>query len=371
MKPNKLLISFFFLLFLGGFFPALAQDSGKAKHIILVMDTSLSVSWNNVVEPMQAVIKEVLSRKKTDDIVSILTFNSGVLKRVDRSEEDIEYLLKKTENYSPEGGWTFTAAMLKKLVQEISREGNKSYAQSIFIISDGLDDPPTKNTIELDVFQGKANVFYIRPLTEDRTQEKLIKQVFPQVSVKVIDVDNPLSIQQSLALLDDDFTLKGVVLQFPIDFNLIANRKKESFKVQILANARLAGREFVFKAEAENPMFRQQIGEEKKDQKQDFRLQSSIKRNIQLQEGSNSFTIPYFIPATEAGKVYNVVFSLALAQDSANPLLAKNTQLTVESLSFFEKFSRLPIVYFVLMLYWVSHSSFLLTRLSDIYLSLL
>ena len=97
-----------------------------------------------------------------------------------------------------------------------------------------------------------------------------------------------------MALLDDDFTLKGVVLQFPIDFNLIANRKKESFKVQILANARLAGREFVFKAEAENPMFRQQIGEEKKDQKQDFRLRSpsfsyipstkSLKISIKIEE---------------------------------------------------------------------------------------
>ena len=70
-------------------------------------------------------------------------------------------------------------------------------------ISDGLDDPPTKNTIELEMyFQGKKQMFFhIRPLTEDRTQEKLIKQVFPQVSVKVIDVDNPLSIQQSLALV--------------------------------------------------------------------------------------------------------------------------------------------------------------------------
>ena len=184
MKLHRLLISLCFVLFLGGFLPALAQSPEKAKHIILVLDTSLSISQNNISTSMQEITKEVLSRKKTDDIVTIITFNTRASKRVDRSQEDIEYLLKKTSNYRPVGGWTFTAAMLQKLVQEASRKENKSYIQNIFILSDGLDDPPTRRNINLDRFQGKARVFYIRYLKDDTTQEELIRQVFPQVSIK-------------------------------------------------------------------------------------------------------------------------------------------------------------------------------------------
>ena len=101
MKLHRLLISLCFVLFLGGFLPALAQSPEKAKHIILVLDTSLSISQNNISTSMQEITKEVLSRKKTDDIVTIITFNTRASKRVDRSQEDIEYLLKKTSNHRP------------------------------------------------------------------------------------------------------------------------------------------------------------------------------------------------------------------------------------------------------------------------------
>ena len=112
MKLNKLFIAFYLLLFLGGFLPALAQDSGKRKHIILVLDTSFSVSQNRMVEPIQAIVKEVLSRKKTDDVVSILTFSTRVSKRVDKSKEDAEDILKEIKNYNLLGGWTFTGLRL-------------------------------------------------------------------------------------------------------------------------------------------------------------------------------------------------------------------------------------------------------------------
>ena len=215
MKFNKLLISFCFVVFVSGFLSAFAQSLGKPKHIVIVIDTSLSVSQNETIASTRAIIKEVLVRKKESDIVTILTFNTRVLNRVDRSQENVEYLLKKVENYHPVGGWTFTALMLQKLVQEISKQENQSYAQSIFILSDGLDDPPTKRIVNLNKFLGKARVFYFRSLKEDTTQEELIRQVFPQISVKTIDTSNPLGIQQSLALLDDDFILQGVSLQLP------------------------------------------------------------------------------------------------------------------------------------------------------------
>ena len=112
MKLHRLLISLCFVLFLGGFLPALAQSLGKSKHIILVLDTSLSVFQNNISTSMQEIVKEVLSRKKADDIVTIITFSTGVTKRVDRSQEDVEDLLKKTANYRPVGDWTFTAAII-------------------------------------------------------------------------------------------------------------------------------------------------------------------------------------------------------------------------------------------------------------------
>ena len=357
MKLNKLFIAFYLLLFLGGFLPALAQDSGKRKHIILVLDTSFSVSQNRMVEPIQAIVKEVLSRKKTDDVVSILTFSTRVSKRVDKSKEDAEDILKEIKNYNLLGGWTFTSAMLKKLVQEISREENKSYAQSVFILSDGLDDPPTKSSTDLSRFQGVANIFYIRALTENANQEALIRKVFPQANVKVVDIGKPLSVQKSLALLNDNFTFDGVVLQFPVDFKLIAGHKKVSFKVQILSDARLEGKRFIFKAEADNPIFKQQI-----DEKEDFDLQSSTKLNIQLQEGVNSFTLPYFIAKTEAGKSYNVVFSLALAQDAANPLLSKDTRINVVKLTLFEKFYQLPVVFIVLLFIGLAIILFILYR---------
>ncbi len=357
MKLNKFIVSLCLVLFLGGFLPALAQNSGKPKHIILLLDTSGSVAENQMVEPIQAIAKEVLSRKKADDIVSILTFSTRVLKRVDRSQEDIEGLFEKVKSYRSSGGWTFTAAMLKKLVQEISRE--ESYARHIFILSDGLDDPPTKTPIDLDRFQGAARVFYIRALTENTAQETLIKQVFPQVSVKIVDINNPLIVQKSLALLDDDFTLKGVALQLPLDFKFIADRKNESFKVQISANDRLAGKKFVFKAEADNPIFKQQIDEKKK---KNFQLESSAKFNVQLQEGANSFVVPYFIPETEAGKIYDVVFSLALPQDAGSPLFSKDIQVNVIALTFFEKFAQLPIVYFVLLFIGLAIVIFILYR---------
>ena len=53
MKLHRLLISLCFVLFLGGFLPALAQSPEKAKHIILVLDTSLSISQNNISTSMQ------------------------------------------------------------------------------------------------------------------------------------------------------------------------------------------------------------------------------------------------------------------------------------------------------------------------------
>ena len=77
MKLNKLFIAFYLLLFLGGFLPALAQDL-KRKHIILVLDTSY-VSQNRMVEPIQAIVKEVLSRKKSNDLSYFLKTNPLVL----------------------------------------------------------------------------------------------------------------------------------------------------------------------------------------------------------------------------------------------------------------------------------------------------
>ncbi len=361
MKLHRLLISLCFVLFLGGFLPALAQSLGKSKHIILVLDTSLSVFQNNISTSMQEIVKEVLSRKKADDIVTIITFSTGVTKRVDRSQEDVEDLLKKTANYRPVGNWTFTAAMLQKLVQEASRKENKSYVQNIFILSDGLDDPPTRININLDRFQGKARVFYIRSLKDDTTQEELIRQVFPQVSIKTIDVLNPDNILQNLALLDDDFTLKGVSLQFPIDFKLIAGGKKESFKVRILANSRLASKKFIFKAETDSSIFKQQTTGKQK--KQNFRLQNSTKTDIRLEEGDNSLEIPYFVSKPEEGKTYNILFSLALAQDPSNPLLSKNVKLNVVILTFFEKFYQLPIIYFVLLFIGLAIVVFVLYRI--------
>ena len=53
MKLNKLFIAFYLLLFLGGFLPALAQDSGKRKHIILVLDTSFSKKFQKVLKLME------------------------------------------------------------------------------------------------------------------------------------------------------------------------------------------------------------------------------------------------------------------------------------------------------------------------------
>ena len=361
MKLHRLLISLCFVLFLGGFLPALAQSPEKAKHIILVLDTSLSISQNNISTSMQEITKEVLSRKKTDDIVTIITFNTRASKRVDRSQEDIEYLLKKTSNYRPVGGWTFTAAMLQKLVQEASRKENKSYIQNIFILSDGLDDPPTRRNINLDRFQGKARVFYIRSLKDDTTQEELIRQVFPQVSIKTIDVLNPASILESLTLLDDDFTLKGVSLQFPIDFKLIADSKKESFKVHILANSKLAGKNFIFKAETDSFIFKQPTT--RKQKKQNVQLQNNTKINIRLEEGDNSLEIPYFIHKTEESKTYNILFSLSLAQDYSNSLLSKNVKLDVVTLTFFGKIYQLPIIYFVILFIVLSIVIFVIYRI--------
>ena len=148
--------------------------------------------------------------------------------------------------------------------------------------------------------------------------------LFPQVSIKTIDVLNPDNILQNLALLDDDFTLKGVSLQFPIDFKLIAGGKKESFKVRILANSRLASKKFIFKAETDSSIFKQQTTGKQK--KQNLRLQSSTKTDIRLEEGDNSLEIPYFVSKPEEGKTYNILFSLALAQDPSNPLLSKNVK---------------------------------------------
>ena len=118
---------------------------------------------------------------------------------------------------------------------------------------------------------------------------------------------------------------------------MIADHKKESFIVLLANNNKLAGREVHFKVETDNPIFKQQTTKEK----QNVSLQSSTERSIRLEEGDNSFIIPYFIPDEESGKIYNIVFSLALAQDPSNLLISKETKFNVVSL--------LPTVYFVLL----------------------
>ena len=169
---KKRKVSKLFLLLMVGFLLVCKEETSIAddmdpildpkgnNDIILVLDTSMSMSGRpgkDIIEQVKDSIHRFIdNRVKDGDRIYFMTFDQDVKAYPEvliDDQNDRDILKKYISMVEAKGQWTFTFKMLSSvfaLADKLTKENAESKAKSkrkvaIFIMSDGLDDPPPSN----------------------------------------------------------------------------------------------------------------------------------------------------------------------------------------------------------------------------------
>jgi len=139
-----------------------AKTSAANKDVILVLDTSLSMTGHqgkNIFESVKGSVSSYLDSLQDGDRVTFVTFDEDVKvypQVIIDDQNDRDIVKKYISITEAKGKWTYTLKMLKTvfaLADQLTRESASKKGELkrnivIVIMSDGLDDPPPSHVKE-------------------------------------------------------------------------------------------------------------------------------------------------------------------------------------------------------------------------------
>ena len=330
---KNIVLSFIFLFFSLNY--AVAQS-----HTILVLDTSRSVSDEKYFTTVKEIVKNIVASLSKQDKISLFTFDSKLTQILFKEPATSQNLTITINELKPRGSWTYTALMLKQIVNFLQVQNDEVI--NLFIFSDGLDNPPPSESTVFTDYQGSnSKVFYVYH-KEDQTQKNLIRTAFPNVILQKISQDEGDTQEVNSAILKYLLPYTSIELQGGLN-GLLPTDVESVIVLNVIANKVVAGKEGILNVKSNYDLFNKSPNRQTR---------------FVIQEGANNFRLPYSIKNSFQGKAANIEFQFALAEEPTKYLNEKNIKIKIAELAFLEKLYKLPLysipfLFVVFMLFYI------------------
>ena len=330
---KSIVLSFIFLFFSLNY--AVAQS-----HTILVLDTSRSVSDEKYFTTVKEIVRNIVASLSKQDKVSLFTFDSKLTQILFKEPVTSQNLTITINELKPRGSWTYTALMLKQIVNFLQVQNDEVI--NLFIFSDGLDNPPpSKSTVFTDYQGSNSKVFYVYR-KEDQKQKNLIRTAFPNVILQKLSQDDGDTQEVSSAILKYLLPYTSIELQGGLN-GLLPTDIESVIVLNVIANKVVAGKEGILNVKSNYDLFNKSPNRQTR---------------FVIQEGANNFRLPYSIKNSFQGKAANIEFQFALAEEPTKYLNEKNIKIKIAELAFLEKLYKLPLysipfLFVVFMLFYI------------------